>query len=617
MVHLLVLVRRNCSAALLLNGNSESPAQRTSAMLLPLILLAVQHGQVQSQGLLGQILGGIQGLGGQGGWGNQGQGQGQGGWGNQGQGQGGWGNQGQGGWGNGGWGGNRQPQQPWGPQNEDNAQNLLGKLVKGVGDMSASIASGIKGNGGEDIVESFRAWAMGPPPPNDVWQRRGRRFCRRFPGHPKCRGGNIPMFSEISHIIDTVIREGGKFLPKVPRLFIRDPLQGINQDLVQAARGFILQLGAISPEAGNLIKNVCRNFKCMEQNKEQIALKETVVKKVFDFEKSVTGKDNTESINLRMDRTMQVKQALLEKANLTNVVTAADNGVFDKDVLLTEKQAHFLLNELGKAGVGSDVPPPGVGGSAKFKRASVFFEENPVQKWDLRTPIPYTFDESLEEYDKNDVRNALKEIEQKTCVRFKYEASPRGYHINYQKVDSPTFCGLSYIGRVDPANPVYLSFQCGNARGVALHETLHALGLNHQHLRMDRDQHITLDWSNINPQHFDYFAVADSKLFTTYGIKYDYGSIMHYNAYTAAVNIAKPTMIPKVNPAQNSGLLGQRNAMSAADVAIVQKMYCIPNCDDKNVYCGAWALKELCNHPNHRGWMINNCRKSCNFCTSG
>ncbi|EPB71755.1 astacin [Ancylostoma ceylanicum] len=374
------------------------------------------------------------------------------------------------------------------------------------------------------------------------------------------------MFSEISHIIDTVIREGGKFLPKVPRLFIRDPLQGINQDLVQAARGFILQLGAISPEAGNLIKNVCRNFKCMEQNKEQIALKETVVKKVFDFEKSVTGKDNTESINLRMDRTMQVKQALLEKANLTNVVTAADNGVFDKDVLLTEKQAHFLLNELGKAGVGSDVPPPGVGGSAKFKRASVFFEENPVQKWDLRTPIPYTFDESLvpfigfhdfpvsffmnnvfsEEYDKNDVRNALKEIEQKTCVRFKYEASPRGYHINYQKVDSPTFCGLSYIGRVDPANPVYLSFQCGNARGVALHETLHALGLNHQHLRMDRDQHITLDWSNINPQHFDYFAVADSKLFTTYGIKYDYGSIMHYNAYTAAVNIAKPTMIPKV-----------------------------------------------------------------------
>ncbi|VDM80911.1 unnamed protein product [Strongylus vulgaris] len=145
---------------------------------------------------------------------------------------------------------------------------------------------------------------------------------------------------------------------------------------------------------------------------------------------------------------------------------------------------------------------------------------------------------------------------------------------------------------------------------------------------MDRDKHLTIDWSNINPQHYDYFVVADSKMFTTYGIKYDYGSIMHYNAYTGAVNIAKPTMIPKVNQEQNLALLGQRDGMSAADIAILNKMYCIPilkakafffpaDCDDTNVYCGAWALKELCNHPNHKGWMIKNCRKSCDFCTSG
>lgn len=381
------------------------------------------------------------------------------------------------------------------------------------------------------------------------------------------------------------------------------------------ARAFVLQLGQISEDAGNKIRNVCRNFKCMEQSQEQLSLKETVVKKMFAFEKGITGKDNTDSINLRLDRTMQVKQALLEKANLSSTVTAADNGIFDKDILLTEKQAHFLLNELGKAGEGADVPPPGTG-TAKFKRASVFFEDHPVQKWDLRTPIPYTFDATLAEVDKNDVRNAIKEIEQKTCVRFQYVAAPKGYHINYQKVDSPTFCGLSYIGRVEPANPVYLSFQCGNARGVALHETLHALGLNHQHLRMDRDQHITVDWSNINPQHYDYFVVADSKLYTTYGVKYDYGSIMHYNAYTGAVNIAKPTMIPKVDQARNIGLLGQRDAMSAADVEILKKMYCLPGCEDRNVYCGAWALKELCNHPNHKGFMVTNCRKSCNFCNT-
>ncbi|VDO44807.1 unnamed protein product [Haemonchus placei] len=52
-----------------------------------------------------------------------------------------------------------------------------------------------------------------------------------------------------------------------------------------------------------------------------------------------------------------------------NRVTAADNGIFDKDLLLTEKQANFLLNELGKAGEGADVPPPG-NGAKKFKSMS-------------------------------------------------------------------------------------------------------------------------------------------------------------------------------------------------------------------------------------------------------
>lgn len=57
-------------------------------------------------------------------------------------------------------------------------------------------------------------------------------------------------------------------------------------------------------------------------------------------------------------------------------------------------------------------------------------------------------------------------------------------------------------------------------------------------------------------------------------MKYDYGSIMHYNAYTGAVNIAKPTMIPLVDQSKNIGLLGQRAAMSATDVEILKKMYC-------------------------------------------
>lgn len=83
----------------------------------------------------------------------------------------------------------------------------------------------------------------------------------------------------------------------------------------------------------------------------------------------------------------------------------------------------------------------------------------------------------IEELDKNDVRQALAEIQAKTCIKFVYNANPRSYHLNYLRVDSATLwvwpfssqivpfsCGLSYVGRVSPANPIYLSFQCGNVR---------------------------------------------------------------------------------------------------------------------------------------------------------
>jgi hypothetical protein len=52
----------------------------------------------------------------------------------------------------------------------------------------------------------------------------------------------------------------------------------------------------------------------------------------------------------------------------------------------------------------------------------------------------------------------------------------------------------------------------------------------------------------VNPQFYDFFAIADPIKFTPYGLAYDYGSIMHYNAFIAAVDRSKPTMLPKRSP---------------------------------------------------------------------
>ncbi|CAD6185329.1 unnamed protein product [Caenorhabditis auriculariae] len=511
-------------------------------------------------------------------------------------------------------------------------------LLEGAGRLAADITQGVfdtVGGAGHDVADDFDEIRKGKRISVKTWRRKARRFCRRFPGHPHCRKGVVPNIGDINEIVTTLsIERIGKFLPKVPRIKTYDPLKGIDHKLKDYLKGVQLNLGEINVENVLKIKDICKRRKCREQPAHAKKKRQFLANKLIEFEKATLGKDNSEAIQLRLDRTLQLKEALLEKGNLSDIVTPVDDGVFDSDMMLTENQANYLLNELNKAGEGADeIPLPETDSedsdaeteataaptpAQKARRSSIFFEEHLIQKWPSNSPIRFVFDSSLEEVDKSDVRGAILEIEQKTCIRFQeLKSAPSGPHIMYYKVDSPTFCGLSYVGKVDPANPVYLSFGCPNSRGVAVHETMHALGVAHQHLRADRDQFITINWNNIDPQNYDAFVVVDSKLYSSYGVKYAYDSIMHYNAYTAAHNTNTPTMSPKVNSAANLAIMGQRNQMSPADVELLKKMYCSPGCDDKNVYCGAWALQTLCTNPSHDKWMSTNCPKSCNLCSKG
>ncbi|PIC23178.1 hypothetical protein B9Z55_016966 [Caenorhabditis nigoni] len=452
-----------------------------------------------------------------------------------------------------------------------------------IGNLAANIGQQM-GLNDADVIGDLRGASR------SEWGAKARHFCRRYPGHPKCQRGQLPQFTDVPTIIETIIYNAGDLLPRVPLLNIRDPLAGLNSELVGFIKGLQSQFGQLSSQQRNDIQNSCRSFKCDQQSPQNTQAKHELMSKMLAFDQAVGGKSAPahDKVNLRFDRTQQVKQAMLKRANLSHIIVPADNGVFDRDVLLTEHQANFLLNELGEAGRGADVAPGVPGG--RSPRSGVFFQENMVQKWDIWKPIQYTLDDSLEESDKKDIRDALHEISINTCILFKYNATPKGYHLNYMKVDSTTFCGLSYVGRTDPANPIYLSFQCGDNRGVAMHETMHALGVSHQHLRLDRNKYIKIDWSNIDPQHYDTFAISDAKLYTSYGTKYAYDSIMHYNAYLGAKDPSKPTMIPLVNPAENTPKLGQRAKLTRADIRLLKKMYCRPGCDDQNVHCGTWAL---------------------------
>ena len=149
---------------------------------------------------------------------------------------------------------------------------------------------------------------------------------------------------------------------------------------------------------------------------------------------------------------------------------------------------------------------------------------------------------------------------------------------DYVRIDFMAGAARSAVGRQGGEQDVAIGEDC--PVGSIIHELGHAVGLWHEQCRSDRDQWVRIEIDNILPEcmsnfdlkiNFDGLTDHDSIDLGAY----DYGSIMHYRTFAADDFAYDPTMavITPLRPIPPGVEIGQRQALSAGDIAAVEELY--------------------------------------------
>ena len=248
---------------------------------------------------------------------------------------------------------------------------------------------------------------------------------------------------------------------------------------------------------------------------------------------------------------------------------------------------------------------------------------NDVYRWEGGR-VPYFFTDKVIPEDKIFVREQMKTIETKTCVRFteySSEISATEHHlmidIEQRSCRNGVFSAAvwqEWSRRVVFHSSYQFadSHRCRNWKflsGGVIHELFHALGVMHTHKRRDRDEHVRYNKECLDdPENHSQFTKQDFRWEKeSEGIKYELESVMHYDCDTWA----KPncnTLTP-IDGTSCSAVGGDEATEN--DWQMIRQYQCgaQPLCSfqDLDWQCPYWT--KYCHwHP----YMERNCKATCN-----
>ncbi|KAG8040201.1 hypothetical protein G9C98_000771 [Cotesia typhae] len=179
---------------------------------------------------------------------------------------------------------------------------------------------------------------------------------------------------------------------------------------------------------------------------------------------------------------------------------------------------------------------------------------------------------------------AMDDFRKYTCIQF---VPHNGERDDYIRITAGNTGCWSSVGRIGGRQDVNLQVPgCVVKKGTVIHELMHAVGFVHEQSRYDRDEFVEIQWQNIKPGNTINFLKVGKDTTDHFGVKYDFGSVMHYSKNAFSVN-GQATIIPKETNGGFFGAfddlfggtkpsLGQREGFSKQDIRKIRKMY---NCD--------------------------------------
>lgn len=168
------------------------------------------------------------------------------------------------------------------------------------------------------------------------------------------------------------------------------------------------------------------------------------------------------------------------------------------------------------------------------------------------------------------IESAFEEFHRHTCIRLIRRTNQNDYVLIIKGLGC-----WAYIGRKRGLQHLSLGSDCfiKNAKGLIIHEVMHAIGFWHEHTRWDRDDYVQILWSNIINESSiaGNFLKYELDAFRNLHTDYDYNSIMHYESNEFGINGAQ-TIVPRKAGAE----IGQRKGLSETDIKEINLLY---NCN--------------------------------------